>query len=79
MYVSPSDDQIDKQDVEGKTALWYAAKTGRPDVVKVLLELGADAEIRDTGGKRPIDMARKQTKYSLHKRCVALLEVGRIE
>ena len=36
-----------------------ACLTGKEDVVRVLLELGADAGVRDGGGETALDVARR--------------------
>jgi ankyrin repeat protein len=41
---------------EGMTALHIAAQTGRVDVVKFLLEKGANPAIVDSNGRKPVDM-----------------------
>jgi ankyrin repeat protein len=41
---------------EGRTALHMAAMDGRPDLVRYLLSKGANTEIKDAGGFKPIDM-----------------------
>jgi ankyrin repeat protein len=41
---------------EGMTALHVAAQTGRADLVRYLLEKGANAEIADSNGHKPIDL-----------------------
>jgi len=41
---------------EGRTALHMAAMDGRPDLVRYLLSKGANTEIKDAGGLRPIDL-----------------------
>jgi uncharacterized protein len=43
---------------EGKTALHVAAETGKTDVVRYLLKKGANTEIADAGGQKPVDLAR---------------------
>jgi ankyrin repeat protein len=40
---------------EGMTALHVAAQTGRADLVRYLLQKGANAEIADSNGRKPID------------------------
>jgi len=41
---------------EGMTALHVAAQTGNVDLVRYLLEKGANAEIADSNGRKPIDL-----------------------
>lgn len=41
---------------EGMTALHVAAQAGRTDLVRYLLEKGANPEIADANGKKPIDL-----------------------
>jgi ankyrin repeat protein len=41
---------------EGMTALHAAAQAGRTDLVRYLLEKGANAEISDSNGRKPIDL-----------------------
>jgi hypothetical protein len=42
---------------EGMTALHVAAQTGKTDLVRYLLEKGANPQIVDTNGRKPIDLA----------------------
>jgi ankyrin repeat protein len=41
---------------EGMTALHVAAQSGRADLVRYLLEKGANPEIADGSGRKPIDL-----------------------
>jgi ankyrin repeat protein len=41
---------------EGMTALHVAAQAGRTDLVRYLLEKGANAEIADSNGRKAIDL-----------------------
>jgi uncharacterized protein len=43
-------------DRQGQTALFFAAESGRTDVVKYLLDHGARADLRDEGGKTALDV-----------------------
>ena len=42
--------------VQWGTPLWWAARNGHLDVVRALLNAGADKTIADTGGYKPIDV-----------------------
>jgi ankyrin repeat protein len=48
---------VDLKDGDGQTALHYAASCGHADVVKFLLDNGADPNVADTEGMLPIDVA----------------------
>ena len=50
-------DEIDKEDVEGRTALSWAAEADRADVVNVLLEYGAELDRIDYSGRSPLSWA----------------------
>src|SRR5262249_49362194 len=41
---------------EGMTALHVAAQTGRADLVRYLLSKGANPDIADSNGRKPIDL-----------------------
>ena len=45
---------MDSQDDEGKTPLCYAARSGHNEVVKLLVEKGADANRVDKMGHTPL-------------------------
>lgn len=49
---------------DGQSALHEAAQSGRADVVRYLLEKGADPELVDIEGHRPIDLVRSGTSAS---------------
>ena len=46
---------IDAQATTGQTALWWACNGGHRNSVKVLLEKGADPNIRSSEGYSPLD------------------------
>jgi ankyrin repeat protein len=45
-------------DTEGKTPLHWAAGSGRAEVVKYLIDVGADANAKDSKGMTPLAEAR---------------------
>lgn len=50
---------VNMQDREGRTAIFYAAYSGSLATVKALIEAGADVRIEDKLGKRPRDYTDK--------------------
>ena len=48
-------------DVPGRTALSYAAELGSPEMVRLLLDRGADAARSDSTGRRPADYAKRRS------------------
>mmetsp|Transcript_12942 Transcript_12942/g.27945 ORF Transcript_12942/g.27945 Transcript_12942/m.27945 type:complete len:569 (+) Transcript_12942:175-1881(+) len=61
---------INEGDYDRRTALHLAAGEGRYGVIELLCEKGADVNVRDRWGNRPLDDA----KSSNHMACVKLLE-----
>ena len=49
--------QLDKRDALGGTPLYYASAKGSRDIVKLLLEAGADASIADNQSRTALHMA----------------------
>jgi hypothetical protein len=47
-------------DTPGRTALSYAAELGSPEMVRLLLDHGADAVRRDNAGRHPADYVRNR-------------------
>ena len=50
---------IDAQDIYGRTALIYAASRNTDDVVELLIDAGADIELKDTAGFSAYDYGMK--------------------
>ena len=50
---------LDKQDAYGNTALIHAVKANNPELVALLLEAGADIDIRNDLGETAFSLARK--------------------
>jgi hypothetical protein len=61
---------LDKGDYDKRTALHLAAGEGHDDIVKVLCEGGADVNVEDRWGRRPLDDAT-QGNYRV---CIKILE-----
>ncbi|KAK5970210.1 E3 ubiquitin-protein ligase hecd-1 [Trichostrongylus colubriformis] len=55
------------------SSLHYAASFGRPDIVKVLLQRGANPDLRDEDGKTALDKARERTDED-HTQVAQILE-----
>lgn len=60
---------------QGQTTLFYAAESGRLEVVKYLLEHGAKSDLVDDLGKSPLDLAAGN-KADRSKEIVSLLQAG---
>ena len=55
---------LNQGDYDHRTALHLAANEGHLEVVKLLCEAGADVNVKDRWGDRPLDDARKAKKNS---------------
>lgn len=55
------------------SSLHYAACFGRPDIVKLLLQRGANPDLRDEDGKTALDKARERSDED-HTQVAAILE-----
>lgn len=53
-----------KDSSTGGTPLHDAARTGYLDTVKALVDYGADIQVRDNAGRRPIDLATENEHAS---------------
>jgi ankyrin repeat protein len=71
---------INRRDQNGKTALWYACINGWGDIVRLLLEKGADPTIPSNDGTTPVAVAKQDLPYEGRcakgrRECVKALEV----
>ena len=64
--------EIDLQDRYGSTALHYACEEGRMEMIKALLDRGADRNIKNKEEKVPLEMAKPE----IQKIIVNLLSQG---
>ena len=53
-------EEIDARDVEQQTPLHWAAEAGQVDLVRQLVQYGADLWAADAEGKAPVDVAASQ-------------------
>lgn len=54
---------IDAKNTEGQTAVHVASILGNSDIIECLLEAGANATIRDSGGLTPLHYACQENQY----------------
>jgi uncharacterized protein len=59
-FLSNDKSSIDSTEYQGKSALHFAVIRERADIVKLLIEIGANIEIKDNKGKTALDYAIKQ-------------------
>jgi hypothetical protein len=54
---------VKDKDLRGETALHYAAGQGNPDVVKALIDAGADVNAKDDNERSVLKLAKLQFRY----------------
>jgi hypothetical protein len=59
-YIEHTPAFLDKQDKNGWTSLHFASRSGRTEVVRILLEHGCDLEVVDKEGRTALDVVRRQ-------------------
>ncbi|KAJ7691821.1 ankyrin repeat-containing domain protein [Mycena rosella] len=50
---------VNAQDRSDRTALHFACRNNKPHIVRILLEHGADIQVRDVGGRTALDIANE--------------------
>ena len=58
---------------DGWTPLHFAAKYGQLEVVQLLLRHGADKELKDCNGKKPVDLVCDWTSDKQHEAAITAL------
>ncbi|RDA94471.1 hypothetical protein CP533_2296 [Ophiocordyceps camponoti-saundersi (nom. inval.)] len=71
LLLEKSAEQINMRNSDGKTALFIAAGYGYTDIVKLLLDKGADASIRRDDGDTALSEAIKHAKVDIVKMLLA--------
>lgn len=66
---------VNFMDDYGRTALYFACYQGQTQVVKMLLESGADKDIKDCKKRTPLDIAQKYE----YQEIVALLTAPKVQ
>jgi ankyrin repeat protein len=69
VYALFSGKAINARDISGNTILHYAARQGNSETISILLELGADKNLKNIIAESPADVARKWN----HPQTMALL------
>jgi ankyrin repeat protein len=59
VYALFSGKAINARDASGNTILHYAARQGKPDIISLLLELGANKSLKNIAAESPADIARR--------------------
>ena len=58
----------------GQSSLFFAVEAGLTEVVRYLLEQGAQVDVRDELGRTPVDLVRGDRGEARSKEIVSLLE-----
>ncbi len=61
--------EIVVKDERGNTALHYACINNNPDLARVLLNLGADADVANSSGETPLAMSRRLGRAKVSAVC----------
>lgn len=56
---------IDRADIKNESFLHYAVRSGNAGAAKLLLELGADASLRNIGGETALDVAKAKNNQEI--------------
>lgn len=69
--VAAAGGSLDMVDDEGRSALHLACKLGYVNKARLLIEAGADLQLKDKNGKTPEDLARRARRASVLDLCAA--------
>ena len=58
---------VNEKDKNGYTPLHFAVQSGKLDIVKYLLQNGANKKAKDSKGKTPLDLSTEKLKATLIK------------
>ncbi|KAL7542371.1 hypothetical protein ACHAXR_011763 [Thalassiosira sp. AJA248-18] len=58
---------LNQKDLNGCTPVWLAARTGNLSILKLLIDAGADAMVKDDEGLSPQDVAAKFKKEKVEE------------
>lgn len=76
-YIAESPAYVNELDVYEYTPLMAASHEGRADIVRLLIEAGADVNFTASDGETPLKMALPAPKQPLHRETLeALLDAG---
>jgi ankyrin repeat protein len=63
---------LDERAEAGRTALWFACRNGRADVLRALLLAGADHTVADNNDTTPLQIAEQRERHE----CVGVIQVS---
>ena len=75
IYLAAAGADVNARNDLGRTPLHQAALFREPSVIEALLDAGADRQLRDTNGERPIDLAERNGRIEEDDPVLRRLEV----
>ncbi|KAJ3276169.1 Ankyrin repeat domain-containing protein 40 [Terramyces sp. JEL0728] len=77
-YLENGADINNQNKMNGWTALHWACSRGHEELVKILLNRGADANLLDTKQRKPIDLMKKETKVDFIPNYIRAPDVSKL-